>query len=60
MSSLGTIVPEGPCFVFYATRHQVYRGLTHCSFLLVIQFDITHTQRLTAHTEANSLTHPYK
>ena len=24
MSSLGTIVPEGPSFVFYATKHQVY------------------------------------
>ena len=23
-SSLGTIIPEGPSFVFYATRHYVY------------------------------------
>ena len=29
MSSLGTLVPEGPGYVFYATRRQVYRGLTH-------------------------------
>ena len=29
MSSLGTLVPEGPWSVFYATRCQVYLGLTH-------------------------------
>ena len=27
MSSLGTLVPEGPWCVFYARRHQVYWGL---------------------------------
>ena len=29
MFSLGTIVPEGPCCVFYATKHRVYWCLTH-------------------------------
>ena len=29
ISNLGTLVPEGPCCVFYATRCQVYWGLTH-------------------------------
>ena len=29
VSSLGTLVPEGSWFVFYATRFQVYWGLTH-------------------------------
>ena len=29
MLSLSTLVPEGPCCVFYATRHQVYWGMTH-------------------------------
>ena len=29
MSSLGTLVPEGPWGVFYASRSQVYWGLTH-------------------------------
>ena len=29
MSSLGTVVPEGPWCVFYATRRTVYWGLTH-------------------------------
>ena len=29
MSSLGSLVPEGPWCVFYAIRHQVYWGLTH-------------------------------
>ena len=43
MSSLGTAVTEGPWFVFFATRHQVYWGLTICGFLLVLWFDITHT-----------------
>ena len=28
MSSLGTLVPEGPGCVFHATKHQVYRSLT--------------------------------
>ena len=32
LSSLGTFVPEGPCGVFYATRRQVYWGLTHVIF----------------------------
>ena len=27
--SLGTIVPEGPCCVFYVIRRQVYWGLVH-------------------------------
>ena len=29
MSSVGTLVPEGPWCVFYATRRQVYWGRTH-------------------------------
>ena len=29
MSSLGTLVPEEPCCVFYTTRHQIYGDLTH-------------------------------
>ena len=29
MSSLGTLVPEGPWCLFYATRRQIYRSLTH-------------------------------
>ena len=32
MSSLGTAVPEGPWCVFFATRHQVYWGMTHHVF----------------------------
>ena len=55
-----TIIPKGLCCVLYATRHKVYWGLTYCGFLLVLCFDITHTQRRTAHTEANRLTRPYK
>ena len=29
MSSLGTLVPEGPWYVFYAARCQVYGGLIY-------------------------------
>ena len=29
MSNLSNVVPEGPSFVFYATRCKVYWGLTH-------------------------------
>ena len=36
MSSLGTLVPEGPWCVFYATKRQVYWGLTQCDFLMVL------------------------
>ena len=44
MSSLGTLVPEGPWCVFYATRCQVYWGLAHnVVLLLILWFDITHT-----------------
>ena len=32
MSSLGTLVPEEPCCVYYATRCQVYWRLTHVVF----------------------------
>ena len=32
MSSFGTLVPEGPWCVFYATRHKVYWGLKHNVF----------------------------
>ena len=39
MSSLGTLVPEGPCCVFY-TRPQVYWRLTG-----VFLIDITHTNK---------------
>ena len=32
MSRRGTLVPEWPCYVFYATRCQVYSGLTNVFF----------------------------
>ena len=32
MSRLGTLVPEGPWYWVYATRHQFYWGLTHTFF----------------------------
>ena len=58
MSSLGTMVPEGPWCVFYATRHQVYWGLTQ-GVLLVLWFDIIH-KTYKAHSGASRLTHQYK
>ena len=44
MSSLDTLVTEGPWCVFYAARRQVYWGLTLSVFLLVLWFD-KHTHR---------------
>ena len=72
MLSLGASVPQGSGRVFYATRHQVYWGLTQCGLLLVLSFDITHrdththtrararTQKHTSHTGANRPTQPDK
>ena len=56
MLSFGTIVPERPCWVFYALRCQ--GGLTHSGFFLVPLFYITYTYKDTQ--GANRLTHPYK
>ena len=56
--SLGTLVPEGPWCVFYATRHQVYWGLTQ-GVLPVLWFDIIH-KTYKAHSGASRLTHQYK
>ena len=49
-----TLVPERPCCVFYATRHQVYWGLTNnVVFLLVLWLDATHshTKKDRQHTQ---------
>ena len=61
-SSLGTLVQEGPCFVFYATRHQVYWGLTH-NMVFDLYLDLkshTRTNKDTPHAGINRLTHPHK
>lgn len=34
MLSLGILIPEGPSYVFYATRDQIYWGLRHIFFCL--------------------------
>ena len=67
MSSLGTLVPEEPWCAFYATRHQVYWGLTHvdsCWYSNLLSHTQTHTHTHThthtAHSEASRLTHQYK
>ena len=59
ISSLGTLLPEGPWCVSYARRHQVYWGLKQCGFSLVLGFDITR-KTYTAQSGASRLTHPYK
>ena len=60
MSSFGTLVPEGPWCVFYATRHQVYWGLAHLIFYWCSDL-ITHTHTYTKihSTGTSGLTHPY-
>ena len=49
MSSLGTIVPEGPCCVFYASRCPFYWGLTHWFFTSTLIWYYTHND--THHTQ---------
>ena len=44
MLSLDTLVPVGPCCLFYATRHQVYRGLTHNIVFWWYSDLLSHTQ----------------
>ena len=53
MSSLGTLVPEGAWCVFYATRRQVYWGLTHNVVFYWYSYLISHTQteKHTQHTQ---------
>ena len=70
ISSLNTIVPEGPWCVFYATRYQAYWGLTHnlvfcsCSDLISHIHTHTHTHTYThthtTHSGASRMTHRYK
>ena len=61
MSSLGTLVPEGPWCVFYVTRRQVYWGLTHnVVFTGTLIWYHTNTQTHALHSGASRLTHPYK
>ena len=51
LSSLGTLVPEGPCCVFYVTRHQVYWGMTRNMVFAFSQiYYNTHTQTKTCNT----------
>ena len=66
MSSLGALVPEGPWYVFYTTRYQVYWGLT-CNVVFYWYSDLilhththTHTNTCRAHSGASRLTHPCK
>ena len=62
LSSLGTLVPEGPWCVFYATRHQVYWSLIYVFFTgtMIWYHTFTNTQAHTAHSGTSRLTHPYK
>ena len=60
-SRFGTLAPELPCCVFYATSPQVYTRWSDTRwFLLVLWFDITHPQAHTARLAASKLTHPYR
>ena len=61
VSSLGTLVPEEPWCAFYATRHQVYWGLTHvdsCWYSNLISHTRTHTHKHT-HTHTHTYTHTH-
>ena len=56
ISSLGTLVPKGPWCVFYATRRQVYWGLTHMFFTGTLIWYYTHTHTHTTHTHTHTHT----
>ena len=51
MSSLCTLVPEGPWCVFYATKRQGYWGLTHNVVFYWYSDLILHTHTNTQHTQ---------
>ena len=63
MSSLSTLVPEGPWCVFYLTRCQVYQGLAN-NMVFYWYSDLisphTNTQTHTVHSGASRQTDPYK
>ena len=54
MSNLGTLVSQGLCGVFYATRHQITEFQRMTLSLLILWFHITHTH---AHTHTHIHTH---
>ena len=63
ISSLGTLVPEGPWCVFYATRCQVYWDLKNnvvFTGTLIGYHTHKNTQTHTTRSEASRLTHPWK
>ena len=60
--NLGTLVPETPCYVFYATRHQVYCrfGKDDMAFASILIWYCTYEQIHTQHTRrSNRLTPIY-
>ena len=62
--SLGTLAPEDldVCFMQQGVKFTEVWYIMWCGFLLVLWFDITHTQTQTqtAHSRASRLIHPYK
>ena len=59
LSSFGTLVLQAPCYVFYATRCQVYCRFdtNDMAFPSTLIWYYTLKQILTQHTETNRLTH---
>ena len=55
MSSHGTLVPKGPWCVLYATRHQVYRGLTHNVIFCWYSDLISHAHKHAQHIQGQLL-----
>ena len=51
MSSLGTLIQEGPWCVFYATASQVSWGLKNNVVFYWYSYLISHTQTHTQHTQ---------
>ena len=54
LSSLGTLLPEAPCYAFYATRNQIYcrSDTDHMAFAgTLIWYYSTHKQMHAHHTQ---------
>ena len=58
LSSLGTLVPAATCYVFYATKNQIYRfDIDDMAFASTQIW--YHTQTHTGHRGTNRLAHMY-
>ena len=58
MPSLGTAVTEGPCYMFYETKCEVYWGTTHAAFCWYCDL-ILYTHKDTQRTQGPKVWHTH-